>query len=51
MKEMKNNNPIHSIYFLEHSLVEYSDNPSEEVIKKRNELKQQLKEAYKQLNI
>lgn len=51
MKEKKNNTPFHSIYFLDHSLVENSDTPSEEVIKKREELEQQLKEAYKQLNV
>lgn len=51
MKKTKSNTPLNSIYLLEHSLVEYSDTPSEEIIKKRRELKQQLKEAYKQFNI
>lgn len=50
MNTINNNNFIHTIYFLEHTLGEYPDYPSEEVIKKRKELEQQLKNEYHNLN-
>lgn len=50
MNTNNNNDFIHTIYFLEHSFAEYPDCPSEEVIKKRKELEQQLKNEYQILN-
>lgn len=50
MNTNNNNDFIHTIYFLEHLFAEYPDSPSEEVIKKRKELEQQLKNEYWALN-
>lgn len=49
MKSFNNSDYTSSLYFLEYTLYEYPDVPSEKVIKKRAELQQQLEDTYESL--
>lgn len=50
MEKIDNTKAINSIYFLDHTLIEFSNNSTEKVLKKRYALELQLKEAYEELN-